>query len=157
MPLFGHKNKDKHVNEFDTSGRQGLMNNDSHGNNQMNDSAMQQSGLNQPSSATGNQAGMGAGAGHHHHHHHDGQQYDQQQGPIVGAASVREQAMHHDRIAQNFHEQSEELARAEKLEAEARKHRELAVAQGAHPHNKVLGVGEGMTSNQAGTGQRTDF
>ena len=35
-----------------------------------------------------------------------------------------------DREAQNFHAQSQELAEAERLEQEAREHRERAVAQG---------------------------
>lgn len=43
---------------------------------------------------------------------------------------MREQGMLRDREAQNLHAQSEELAEAERLEQQAREHRERAVAQG---------------------------
>ena len=49
---------------------------------------------------------------------------------MLGSAALREQAMMRDREAQNFQAQSKELAEAERLEQQAREHRERAVAQG---------------------------
>ncbi|KAI0093455.1 hypothetical protein BDY19DRAFT_427246 [Irpex rosettiformis] len=155
MPLFGRKNKnsatDRRSNDLsdDTYGRNDPLNSSDTNNSwdktasgpadnrQFQDPSYQQTGYNSTLPTTGNQATIGTeGTGMTGHRHHP---HVQQQGPVVGAAPLREQAMMHDREAQNVSAQSKELAEAEALEQQAREHRERAVAQGAHPHNKYLG------------------
>lgn len=49
---------------------------------------------------------------------------------LVGSATLREQGLKLEREAATFHSQSAEVAEAERLEQEAREHRERAVASG---------------------------
>ncbi|KAI0812266.1 hypothetical protein BC629DRAFT_1589056 [Irpex lacteus] len=179
MPLFGHKNKN-HATEHrsndlsnDTYGRNDVNNRDDSnrtqdnisgnttGHHQLHDNYYQQGGVDGTVPMAGNQPGIdstGTGmTGHHHQQHHG-----HHQTPAVGAASLREQAMVHDREAQNLQAQSKELAEAEALEQKAREHRERAVAQGAHPQDKHLG-GNPATAIAAeaaphtGAGHRSGF
>lgn len=157
MPLFGHKNK-----HAAPTAHSGLTNTDPARNQQQNDFATDSSrtsnldhtaqpsntggaGLSDPNNFGAQGAPAGSGIGTHHGattHHHAGQ-------ASLGSAALREQGMLRDREAQNLHAQSEELAEAERLEQQAREHRERAVAQGAHPMNKHL-AGGNLTHNTAG-------
>ncbi|KIP08497.1 hypothetical protein PHLGIDRAFT_127001 [Phlebiopsis gigantea 11061_1 CR5-6] len=181
MPLFGHKNKTRHDSEgansadiTDNSQRDfATGRNDGHSNptntNKFHDAnhygvggtsqGTSDAAFGGPAAGVGGGAGTGAGTETHHGHVHGHYGAGGGAGAMVGSAALREQAMMRDREAQNFQAQSKELAEAERLEQQAREHRERAVAQGAHPMNKNLGGGNlagsgqnaGVAQNQGGT------
>ncbi|KZT71865.1 hypothetical protein DAEQUDRAFT_75984 [Daedalea quercina L-15889] len=60
---------------------------------------------------------------------------------LVGARAVRNQAGEKEQEVNAIKGQSVELQEAERLEREAKMHRDRAVAAGAHPANQRLGAG----------------
>ncbi|TFY60566.1 hypothetical protein EVJ58_g5059 [Rhodofomes roseus] len=76
--------------------------------------------------------------------HHNGGPVDraeQHVENIVGAKAVRNQAGDKESEVNAIKAQSAELTEAERLEREAKMHRDRAVAGGAHPANQRLGAG----------------
>ncbi|KAF8162471.1 hypothetical protein K438DRAFT_1775904 [Mycena galopus ATCC 62051] len=63
----------------------------------------------------------------------------QNQGNIVGSKSLQAQGLQMEQEARGMKIQSQELAEAERLEQEAARRRERAVAHGAHPDNRHVG------------------
>ncbi|EPS95658.1 hypothetical protein FOMPIDRAFT_101712 [Fomitopsis schrenkii] len=80
-----------------------------------------------------------ADTGHHHHGHHGGP-IDRAEN-AVGARAIRNQVGDKEQEVGAIKTQSAELTEAERLEHEAKMHRDRAVAGGAHPANHRLGAG----------------
>ncbi|KAG9223265.1 hypothetical protein CCMSSC00406_0000046 [Pleurotus cornucopiae] len=108
------------------------------------------------SSVTGAGTGVGYGAadippastlGHGNERHRDGSgkrfsgKVEHAVGSMLGSNALKAKGLQKQHEADSINLQSQELAEAERLEAEAFKRRERAVAHGAHPDNQILGGG----------------
>ncbi|EPS95648.1 hypothetical protein FOMPIDRAFT_1043500 [Fomitopsis schrenkii] len=89
-------------------------------------------------------AGYAADTRHRDHHGHHGGVVDRAEQHVenaVGARAVHNQVGDKEQEVKAIKAQSAELAEAERLEREAKMHRDRAVSGGAHPDNQRLGAG----------------
>ncbi|KAH8107823.1 hypothetical protein BXZ70DRAFT_1060505 [Cristinia sonorae] len=66
----------------------------------------------------------------------------------ISSATLREEGVRLEREAEALHKQSAEVAEAERLEQEAREHRERAIASGANPIHRQPMAGPGSSHRE---------
>ncbi|EIW78643.1 hypothetical protein CONPUDRAFT_167609 [Coniophora puteana RWD-64-598 SS2] len=118
--------------------------------------------FNRNTSSTGASTGTGganppASSGNRDQGHGGGQsmtnKVESAVGSMVGSNALKAKGMQKRQEADSIHQQSQELAEAERLEHEALVRRDHAVSHGAHPQNKHLGGDANAAVLQPGTGR----